>query len=73
MFNHCIILYFTIIIRRNSEHVTGCIGGLKENLPGTENHHFNEFEMTILIVLHISRVSLLQDMLIDVQYTISSL
>jgi hypothetical protein len=22
---------------------------LKENLSGTENHHFNEFEMTILI------------------------
>jgi hypothetical protein len=40
---------------------------------GTENHHFNEFEMTILIVLQISRVSLLQDMLIDVQYTISIL
>jgi len=46
---------------------------LIENLPGTENHHFNEFEMTILIVLKIQRVSLLQDMLIDVQYTISSL
>jgi hypothetical protein len=43
------------------------------DIPGTENHHFNEFEMTILMVLQISRVSLLQDMLIDVQYTISSL
>jgi hypothetical protein len=43
---------------------------LKEILPGTENHNFNEFKMTILIVLQISRVSLLQDMLIDVQYTI---
>jgi hypothetical protein len=42
-----------------------------KNLPGTENHHRNEFEMTILIVLQISRVSLLQNMLIDVQYTIS--
>ncbi len=29
--------------------------------------------LTILIVLQISRVSLLQNMLIDVQYTISSL
>ncbi len=47
--------------------------GLIINLPETENHHFNEFEMMILIVLQISRVSLLQDMLIDVQYTISSL
>jgi hypothetical protein len=46
---------------------------LKEILPGTENHNFNEFEMTILIVLQMSRVSLLQDILIDVQYTISSL
>jgi len=46
---------------------------LIENIPGTENHYFNEFEMTILMVLQISRVSLLQDMLIDVQYTISSL
>jgi len=46
---------------------------LIENLPGTENHHFNEFEMTILIVLQIQRVSLLEDMLMDVQYTISSL
>jgi hypothetical protein len=46
---------------------------LKENHPGTENNNLNEFEMTILIVLQISRVSLSQDMLIDVQYTISSL
>jgi hypothetical protein len=46
---------------------------LKENHPGTENHNFNEFEMNILIVLKISRVSLLKEMLIDVQYTISSL
>jgi len=46
---------------------------LKEISPGTENHNFNEFELTIQIVLQISRVSLLQDMLIDVQYTISSL
>jgi hypothetical protein len=46
---------------------------LKENLPGTENHHFNEFEMTILIVVQISRNSQLEDMLIDVPYTISSL
>jgi hypothetical protein len=46
---------------------------VEENLPGTENHYFNEFEMSILIVVQISRVSLLQDMLIDVQYTISSL
>jgi hypothetical protein len=38
-----------------------------------ENLNFKEFDMTILIVLQISRVSLLQDMLIDVQYTISSL
>jgi hypothetical protein len=34
---------------------------LIENLQGTENHHFNEFEMTILIVLKISRNSLLHD------------
>jgi hypothetical protein len=47
--------------------------GLKEILPGTENHNFYKFEMTILMVLQMSRVSLLQDMLIDVQYTISSL
>jgi len=46
---------------------------LIENIPGTENHYFNKFEMTILMVLQISRVSLLQDMLIDVQHTISSL
>ena len=46
---------------------------VEENLPGTENHYFNEFEMTILIVLQISRVSLLHDIVIDVQYTISSL
>jgi hypothetical protein len=39
----------------------------------TENLNFNEFEMTIVIVLQISRVPLLQDMLIDVQYTIASL
>jgi hypothetical protein len=37
---------------------------LIENLPGTENHHFNEFEMRILIVLKISRNSQLKDMLI---------
>jgi hypothetical protein len=47
--------------------------GLKEILPGTENHNFYKFEMTILIVLQMSKVSLLQDMLIDVQYTILSL
>jgi hypothetical protein len=47
--------------------------GLIENLPGTEKNHFNEFEMTILIVLQIQRVSLLQDMLMDVKYTFSSL
>jgi hypothetical protein len=46
---------------------------LKEILPGTENHNLNEFEMKILIVLQISGISLLQDMLMDVQYTISSL
>ena len=39
----------------------------------TENLNFKEFEITILIVLQISRVSLLEDMLIEVQYTISSL
>ena len=39
---------------------------LKEILPGTENHNFYKFEMTILIVLQMSRVSLLQDILIDV-------
>ena len=33
-----------------------------------EKNEFNEFKMTILIVLQISRVSLLQDMLIDLQY-----
>jgi hypothetical protein len=26
---------------------------LIENIPGTENHHFNEFEMTISIVLQV--------------------
>jgi hypothetical protein len=31
------ILYFTIIIRRNSEHVTGCIG--VEEIPKKHTKH----------------------------------
>jgi hypothetical protein len=31
------ILYFTIIIRRNSEHVTGCIGVEKTNKKNVPN------------------------------------
>jgi hypothetical protein len=74
--NRCPIYYFkclkSINLLRHSWRKRN-INKLKEILPGTENHNFNEFEMTILIVLQMLRVSLLQDMLIDVQYTISSL
>jgi hypothetical protein len=35
MLNQCRILYFTIIIRENSLHVTGCIGveEIPKNVP----------------------------------------
>jgi hypothetical protein len=42
MLNQCRILYFTIIKRENSLHVTGCIG-VKEILP---NRRVETFPIT---------------------------
>jgi hypothetical protein len=43
-----------------------------ENLPETVKHYFNEFEDIIWIVSRKQNSSFLQDMLIDILYTISS-
>jgi hypothetical protein len=40
MLNQCRILYFTIIIRENSLHVTGCIG--VEEIPKKVSNIYHE-------------------------------
>jgi hypothetical protein len=43
-----------------------------DTLPGAVKHYFNKFEDALLIVSRIQNIYILQDMLIDVLYTISS-
>ena len=56
MFNQCRILYFTVIIRRNSVHVTGCIG--VEEIPKTSQTSSLKYFQIVVETFPITCVSI---------------